>query len=136
MAKKRKNVWDEVLDDMRSFARDLDQLPTEEVKAKYRHRMVKADLSPTVYTPAAVKAVRAGMQCSQTVFAAFIGVSPGTLRNWEQGIINPTGAACRLFDEMRLNPSYWKVRLTQEMEKRPTNRQRESKKRSAKRKTA
>ena len=40
-----------------------------------------------------VKAIRKKFHVSQTQFAYIIGVSPATLRNWEQGRTYPEGAA-------------------------------------------
>lgn len=40
-----------------------------------------------------VRAVRQGYRLSQTRFAALMGISPGTLRNWEQGRRKPEGSA-------------------------------------------
>ena len=40
-----------------------------------------------------VKAIRKKLHVSQTQFAYLIGVSPATLRNWEQGRTHPEGAA-------------------------------------------
>lgn len=40
-----------------------------------------------------VKAIRKKLRVSQTQFAYIIGVSPATLRNWEQGRTYPEGAA-------------------------------------------
>ena len=36
-----------------------------------------------------VRALREGYGLSQTKFAALLGISPGTLRNWEQGRARP-----------------------------------------------
>jgi DNA-binding transcriptional regulator YiaG len=58
-----------------------------------------------------VKRLRTSMDCSQQTFADFLGVSVGTLRNWEQGIRPVSGIAANVFDEMRINPGYWKIRL-------------------------
>jgi len=40
-----------------------------------------------------VLSVRQSFNVSQSQFASFIGVSLGTLQNWEQGRRHPTGAA-------------------------------------------
>ena len=40
-----------------------------------------------------VARVRAKLALSQDKFAALLGISPATLRNWEQGRRQPTGAA-------------------------------------------
>ncbi len=44
-------------------------------------------------SPESVAAIRAKLQLSQTAFSAAFGISPATLRNWEQGRRQPTGAA-------------------------------------------
>ena len=113
-----KTVADEMLASLQAFARDLKELPAEEVKAKYRQRTVQVDLRPRVFSAADVKQLRASMDCSQRIFADFIGVSLGTLRNWEQGIRPISGVAARLLDEMRIRPGYWKIRLRQSLKER------------------
>ena len=45
------------------------------------------------FDPLEVKAIRKKFRVSQTQFAYIIGVSPATLRNWEQGRTYPEGAA-------------------------------------------
>ena len=47
----------------------------------------------TRFDPLEVKAVRRKLHVSQVQFAHLIGVSAGTLRNWEQGRTYPEGAA-------------------------------------------
>ncbi len=42
---------------------------------------------------AQVRGLRERFGLSQTQFAALLGISPGTLRNWEQGRRSPEGAA-------------------------------------------
>jgi len=107
-----------MLDGMQAFARDLKELAGEQVKGKYRHRTVRVDFRPRVYAAADVKRLRASMDCSQKIFADFLGISVGTLRNWEQGIRPVSGIAGRMFDEMRINPGYWKIRLRQSLKQR------------------
>ena len=43
--------------------------------------------------PESVAAIRAKMHLSQTKFSAAFGISTATLRNWEQGRRQPSGAA-------------------------------------------
>jgi putative transcriptional regulator len=50
----------------------------------------------TSYRPADVKAIRAALEQTQEEFAAMIGVSVATLRNWEQGRRMPEGPALAL----------------------------------------
>ena len=45
------------------------------------------------FKPDSVTAIRAKMRLSQSQFSEALGVSRGTLRNWEQGRREPTGAA-------------------------------------------
>jgi len=40
-----------------------------------------------------IKSLRTKYQLSQDQFAAMLGISPGTLRNWEQGRRTPEGPA-------------------------------------------
>jgi putative transcriptional regulator len=47
----------------------------------------------TTVRPEDVKAIRARLGKTQTEFALMIGVSPATLRNWEQGRRQPDGPA-------------------------------------------
>ena len=46
-----------------------------------------------VVWPADIAATRRRLGLSQTEFAAWFGISPGTLRNWEQGRRVPEGPA-------------------------------------------
>lgn len=43
--------------------------------------------------PESVVAIRAKLRLSQQAFSQAFGISPATLRNWEQGRRQPTGAA-------------------------------------------
>ena len=51
-----------------------------------------------------VKAIRKKTGLSQDNFARYIGVNPGTLRNWEQGIRKPSGAAQILLALLKEDP--------------------------------
>lgn len=48
------------------------------------------------YDPIDIRALRESVHASQSEFAHMIGVSVGTLRNWEQGRRTPTGPAMAL----------------------------------------
>lgn len=115
---RRETVADEMLAGLQAFARDLKEMPVGEVQAKYRQRTVEVDFRPRVFGARDIKQLRASMDCSQRIFADFIGVSLGTLRNWEQGIRPVSGVAARLLDEMRIRPGYWKIRLRQALKER------------------
>lgn len=45
------------------------------------------------FKPVNIKKIRSDLDLSQPMFARMIGVSPKTLRNWEQGRRQPTGPA-------------------------------------------
>lgn len=51
-----------------------------------------------------VKKLRADIGLSQPKFAALLRVDVGTLRNWEQGIREPTGPAKALLTAIRNDP--------------------------------
>lgn len=56
------------------------------------------------FSPLDVKAIRAKLQKSQREFAQMIGVSVGTLQNWEQGRRKPEGPARALLQVAMKNP--------------------------------
>jgi putative transcriptional regulator len=51
-----------------------------------------------------VKQLRERMQLSQPRFAAMLGISVGTLRNWEQGRRKPEGSARALLRVAAVHP--------------------------------
>jgi putative transcriptional regulator len=59
-----------------------------------------------------IKAIREGTKKSQNEFALMIGVSLGTLRNWEQGRRRPDGPARALLKVVAQNPAYVEQVLT------------------------
>lgn len=57
-----------------------------------------------------IKRIRANYQLSQGQFAALLGISVGTLRNWEQGRRSPEGAARVLLQVAAKHPqAVWDV---------------------------
>lgn len=56
------------------------------------------------FTPLDIKAIRKQFQKSQREFAYMIGVSVGTLQNWEQGRRKPEGPARALLQIAAKNP--------------------------------
>ncbi len=56
------------------------------------------------FAPADVKAIRSKLGKSQSEFALMIGVSVGTLRNWEQGRRTPDGPALALLRVASADP--------------------------------
>ena len=69
--------------------------------------ILKGKLKParvTKFDPISIKAIRQKLHQSQTEFAYMIGVSPSTLRNWEQGVRQPEGPAQALLKVAQENP--------------------------------
>jgi len=50
------------------------------------------------------KAIRSRFKLSQPEFAGLLGISVGTLRNWEQGLRRPEGPARVLLHVVELHP--------------------------------
>ena len=53
-------------------------------------------------TPQDIRAIRQQRELTQVELAQLLGVAPGTVRNWEQGIRKPNGSACILLNQMKL----------------------------------
>ncbi len=64
-----------------------------------------------VYDSPLVIETRKVLNVSQVLFARFLGVSPKTVRSWEQNAGSPSPMACRFMDEIRRAPDYWAERL-------------------------
>lgn len=53
-----------------------------------------------------IKELRSKVGLSQTKFAALLHVNVGTLRNWEQGLREPTGPAKALLVAIQRDPTH------------------------------
>jgi len=94
------------------FASRLEALPRDvPLSARFTVRTVKLNLQPHPYSSAQVRQTRQLLAASQAVFAQFLGVGVSTVQDWEQGQKPPRGSACRLMDEIRRDPEYWRKRL-------------------------
>lgn len=79
---------------------------------RFTVRTIKLNLRPSEHGPDDVRRIRKEvLGASQRVFATFLGVSVGAVRGWEQGLKKPSGAACRLMDEIVFSPDHWRKRL-------------------------
>jgi putative transcriptional regulator len=81
------------------------------LRRKRRERLARLVLGPGRQRPRApaadavdVRAIRALTGLSQAKFAELLGIEAATLRNWEQGRREPTGAARALLRAIRNNP--------------------------------
>ena len=58
-----------------------------------------------------IKEIRENLNLSQTVFAKLLNVSPSSIRQWEQGKRQPTGATQVLLDLLKRTPHILDYRL-------------------------
>ena len=72
---------------------------------------ITLNFKPGRYSPQLVKKTRKALNLSQVLFASFLGVSPNTVRCWEQGVNVPSQMARRFMDEIRRDPDYWRARF-------------------------
>ncbi len=106
---KKHRVANDILQALGEFSTALKR--GDNLADTFTSRKVELQLEPGEYDAKNVKAVRKLLCASQTVFAQFLGVSPKTVRGWEQGRIRPSDMACRFLDEIQRNPEYWRKRL-------------------------
>lgn len=108
-ASQRAEVARKTIDRLKNFSNHLDS--GEPVSAAYSCRKIILNFEPPTFTPEMVKQVRSLLRVSQPLFANFLNVSKWTIQKWEQGKVTPDGAACRLMEDIRLQPDYWRKRL-------------------------
>jgi len=94
---------------LKRFAETLEK--TDSIPERFTCRTVRLNLEPTPYDPKRVQQARKTLCASQAIFAQFLGVSVGAVRDWEQGVKSPRGVACRIMDEILRDPRYWTLRL-------------------------
>ena len=104
-------IGQKIIDRFERFTSDLEK--GVDVAQTYTCRQIVLDLNPTEFTAERVLQSRKALGLSQVLFAKFIGVSPKTVRAWEQGTNTPQDIACRLMDEILHNPEYWRGRVIQ-----------------------
>jgi putative transcriptional regulator len=83
----------------------FDRLVTSIKQAGKIHRGEMPPSRQFEVTPLDIKKMREDLHKSQPEFAAMIGVSVGTLRNWEQGRRRPIGPARALLTVVSKNPT-------------------------------
>ena len=109
--KSRNSVEKRIISRLKGFVAAIKN--DENILEKMTCRTIALDLQPVPYDPKSVTDTRKLLGVSQTVFALFLGVSPKTVRSWEQGINVPKDMACRFMDEIRRDPAHWKKRLSE-----------------------
>ena len=83
----------------------------DDLGGRFTCRTVKLDLRPVPHTPDMVKDARQTLAVSQVIFARFLGVSPKTIRAWEQSVNKSNATACRFMDDIRRTPDHYRRRL-------------------------
>jgi putative transcriptional regulator len=83
----------------------------EPIRERFTVRTVAPELHPRAYDAPAVRRVREGLNVSQPLFAAYLGVSVQTVRAWEQGKKAPSPMARRFLDEIADDPERVRRRL-------------------------
>jgi putative transcriptional regulator len=82
----------------------FDRLALSVKQAGEIRRGDRAPSRTTTFRPADIRSVREKLDQTQEEFASMIGVSTGTLRNWEQGRRVPDGPARALLRVAARNP--------------------------------
>ena len=106
--KKLNNIERELIEGLEGFVKDLKE--DAPIAEKYTCRRMVLDLQPVPYSRKQVLATRKLLRVNQVLFAQFLGVSPKTVRAWEQGRSEPKDIACRFMDEIQRNPDYYRER--------------------------
>ncbi len=96
-------VENEILEGLAEFT---DALEKGEATQRLTCRQVKLNLEPSHYSPQLVKKTRKVLGVSQPLFARFLGVSPKTVRSWEQGVNPPSPMACQSCSARYLRPVF------------------------------
>jgi putative transcriptional regulator len=107
--KKTTSVGSELVRRLKGFTDALET--TNDLSERFTCRSVKLNLKPHTYDGDMVRNCRKVLRASQPIFAQFLGVSPSAVRDWEQGLKQPGGAACRIMDEIQRSPEYFQSRL-------------------------
>lgn len=108
---KKPTVEQQIIQGLESLADSLES--GEDITRRFTCRKVALDLKPTSYNRELVKQTRNALGVSQVLFARFLGVSPSTVRAWEQGEKAPQRIACRFMDEIRSDPKRWRARFAE-----------------------
>lgn len=111
--KGRKSLGSEIVEGLKDLHKTL--AAGKVVEEHFTVRKVKLDLNPQEYDASSVRVTRARIGVSQPLFAQLLGVSVDLVKAWEQGGRKPNPMACRLLDEMNLNPARWRERLLEGM---------------------
>ena len=102
---KRVLSWDDAVFDPADLVRDVKDLADYYAgKRKLTLRTYTAVTRAPKFTPAEIVELREARNLSRPLFAQLLNVPPVTVRKWESGERNPSGAALRLLEIMRSRP--------------------------------
>jgi putative transcriptional regulator len=113
---KKPSVEQQIVEGLESLAKSLES--GEDLPRRFTCRTLRLEIQTGKYSPAMVKRTRAALCLSQSLFARFLGISPSTVRAWEQGTKSPQPIACRFMDEIRREPERWRSRVGQLMQRK------------------
>jgi len=91
MKNKKTSIGSELVRRLKGFADALET--TDDLSQRFTCRSVKLDLKPHPYSGDMVRNCRKILRASQPIFAQFLGVSAGAVRDWEQGLRRSGGGA-------------------------------------------
>lgn len=112
MNAKGKSMGAEITDRLRRFTEKIEKLDNvAELPDVLTVRKVKLDLRPRSFTSEEIREIRKLLKVSQPVLAEFLGVSPSTVKDWEQGVCPLSGPACRILEEMHRDLELWSKRI-------------------------
>ena len=104
MRKKIKEVIGETVQDMLNSG----------LKTSFTQKELKIldiEIPELVLSSAQIKEIRKKRNCSQTVFAKLLNVSPSSVRQWEQGKRTPTGSTMVLLELLEKSPNILDYRI-------------------------
>jgi putative transcriptional regulator len=102
---KRVLSWDDAVFDPADLVRDVKDLADHYAgKRKLTLRTYTVVTPAPKFTPAEIVEFREARNLSRPLFAQLLNVPPVTVRKWESGERNPSGAALRLLEIMRSRP--------------------------------
>jgi putative transcriptional regulator len=65
---------------------------------------IRAPRPPKAMSPKEIARIRRQFNCSQSVFALMLNISPKTVQAWEQGLREPSDAALKLLTIAKKHP--------------------------------
>jgi DNA-binding transcriptional regulator YiaG len=104
----KKSVGSELAARFTRFADELEKTDDPEKRFTMRGARIA---EPPPHGPKLIRQTRQLLHASQPVFAGLLGVSVASFRDWEQGVNEPPGSACRLMTAIRMQPEFWTDQL-------------------------